>query len=427
MMSELPLQFHDFAHLDHIKRCPKYSSILSRPSSTIIQPSELDEIYTDLESLLGAANIRHRQLESELKILGDWVEKKDRKNPFELELLTNISGKRSGKASFEERPLKKQKPDDPKSGKLKGKVSGKVPKSEPDPEVYISKPKPATDMPNKFWATVEPYCADITADDLKILEDVVNTPTEEGEFFKVPTLGKHYTQVWAQEDLNEEQREGSKVEKRRGGSALSSNYENTDFDKFSKNVDVTSANNEEETCPFGALTQRLISALVDENILAPMDESDISDLSKQAGSNEGSSNASSQVKHFTIPHARALENAIKEELANLGFIESHSDEEDLDFDDEVLMELRRHQSELRTIMQKNKRAAETLLDKAQKEMQRQELKQRAKVVDAEVMDSFRKVTAAKQKKRNLTKKEKDTAWKALRDRESILKLLDSQK
>ena len=94
---------------------------------------------------------------------------------------------------------------------------------------------------------------------------------------------------------------------------------------------------------------------------------------------------------------------------------------------QVLMELRRHQSELRTIMQKNKRAAETLLEKAQKEMKRQELKQRAKVVDAEVMDSFRKVTAAKQKKRNLTKKEKDTAWKALRDRESILKLLDSQK
>ena len=91
------------------------------------------------------------------------------------------------------------------------------------------------------------------------------------------------------------------------------------------------------------------------------------------------------------------------------------------------MELRRHQSELRTIMLKNKRAAEALLEKAQKEMKRQELKQRAKVVDAEVMDSFRKVTAAKQKKRNLTKKEKDTAWKALRDRESILKLLDSQK
>ncbi len=78
-------------------------------------------------------------------------------------------------------------------------------------------------------------------------------------------------------------------------------------------------------------------------------------------------------------------------------------------------------------MQKNKRTAEMLLVKAQKEMQKQELKQRAKVIDAEVVDAFRKITAAKQKKKGLTKKEKDSAWKSLRDRESILKLLDTQK
>lgn len=91
------------------------------------------------------------------------------------------------------------------------------------------------------------------------------------------------------------------------------------------------------------------------------------------------------------------------------------------------MELRRHQSELKALVQKNKQAAESLLEKAKKEMQKQELRQRAKVADAEVMDCFRKVTAAKQKKRNLTKKEKDLAWKVLRDRESILKLLDNQR
>ena len=91
------------------------------------------------------------------------------------------------------------------------------------------------------------------------------------------------------------------------------------------------------------------------------------------------------------------------------------------------MELRRHQSELKALVQKNKRSAEALLEKAQKEMQKQELRQRAKVIDAEVMECFRKVTAAKQKKRNLTKKERDMAWKSLRDRESILKRLDNQK
>ena len=331
-MADLPLQFHDFKHLDHTKRCPKYTSILSRPTTSTIQPNELDDIYTDLESLLGAANIRHRQLESELKILGEWADKKDRKSNFELDLFSNISGKRSSK-SFDERPGKKQKSDDGRLGKVKGKVSNKVPKGEPDPEVYVSKPKPGNDLPNKFWASVEPYCADITTDDLKVLEDVINTVTEDSEYFKVPPLGKHYTQVWAEEDLNEEQREGSKSEKRRG--ALSNNYENVDFEKKAKAIDSTNTmTNDDETCPFGALTQRLICALVDENILAPMDESEICDSSKQSNLNDNPV-AANPTKQFTIPHAKALENAIKDELVNLGLIESHSDEEDVDFDDEV--------------------------------------------------------------------------------------------
>ncbi len=54
----------------------------------------------------------------------------------------------------------------------------------------MSKPKAASDVPNKFWAAVEPYCADITMDDLKVLEDVANTPTDDGEFFRIPPLGK---------------------------------------------------------------------------------------------------------------------------------------------------------------------------------------------------------------------------------------------
>ena len=335
-MADVPLQFHDFKHLDHTKRCPKYTSILSRAASSTIQPSELDDVYTDLENLLGAANIRHRQLESELKILSEWADKKDRKSNFEYDLLFSMSGKRSAKGSGEERPGKKQKIDDGRFGKMKGKVSSKVSKSEPDPEVYVSKPKPSTDLPNKFWASVEPYCADIATDDLKVLEDIIGTITEDSEYFKIPSLGRHYTQVWAEEDLNEEQREGGKTEKRRG--ALSSNYENIDFEKKARTVNSASVvNTEEEACPFGALTQRLISALVDENILAPMDESEICDSSRQTHTIDNGVSAN-PTKPFTIPHAKALENAIKDELITLGLIESHSDEEDVDFDDEVSFE-----------------------------------------------------------------------------------------
>ncbi|EGV92921.1 Transcriptional adapter 3-like [Cricetulus griseus] len=48
------------------------------------------------------------------------------------------------------------------------------------------------------------------------------------------------------------------------------------------------------------------------------------------------------------------------------------------------------------------------------------------MADNEVMDAFRKIMAARQKKRTPTKKEKDQAWKTLTERTSILKLLDGQ-
>lgn len=42
-----------------------------------------------------------------------------------------------------------------------------------------------------------------------------------------------------------------------------------------------------------------------------------------------------------------------------------------------------------------------------------------------MVDIYRKMAAAKQKKRPITKKEKDQAWKVLRDREAIVKQLDT--
>lgn len=67
---------------------------------------------------------------------------------------------------------------------------------------------PKNDAVNRFWASVEPYCADITNEDVKVLEDILTTHDEEADYFRVPPLGKHYAEKWAEEDLIEEQREG---------------------------------------------------------------------------------------------------------------------------------------------------------------------------------------------------------------------------
>ena len=45
--------------------------------------------------------------------------------------------------------------------------------------------------------------------------------------------------------------------------------------------------------------------------------------------------------------------------------------------------------------------------------------------DEEVKDAYTKIAAANIKKRSPTKKEKDTAWKSIKDREAIIKQLES--
>ncbi len=67
---------------------------------------------------------------------------------------------------------------------------------------------PKNDTANRFWASVEPYCQEVTNEDLRVLEDLLRSHEDDVEYQKVPSLGKHYSQKWAHEDMLEEQREG---------------------------------------------------------------------------------------------------------------------------------------------------------------------------------------------------------------------------
>lgn len=69
------------------------------------------------------------------------------------------------------------------------------------------------DAPDRFWASVEPYCADITQDDIKALDDLIRTSEDDSDLYKIPPLGKHYSLRWATEDLLDEQKEGKRSTK----------------------------------------------------------------------------------------------------------------------------------------------------------------------------------------------------------------------
>ena len=39
----------------------------------------------------------------------------------------------------------------------------------------------------RFWASVEPYCADITSEEVRTLEELLKPPEDEAEHYKVKT------------------------------------------------------------------------------------------------------------------------------------------------------------------------------------------------------------------------------------------------
>lgn len=49
-----------------------------------------------------------------------------------------------------------------------------------------------------FWSSVEPYLRDIREDDLAMLNFKADAP----ELFEIPARGRHYTEVWDEEDGN---------------------------------------------------------------------------------------------------------------------------------------------------------------------------------------------------------------------------------
>ncbi|XP_056357693.1 transcriptional adapter 3 isoform X1 [Oenanthe melanoleuca] len=481
-MSELkdcPLQFHDFKSVDHVKVCPRYTAVLARSEDDGIGIEELDTLQLELETLLSSASRRLRVLEAETQILTDWQDKKGDRRFLKLSKDHDVG------TSVKHGKPKKQKlegkgghgtgpgPGRPKSKNLQPKIQEYEFQDDP-----VDVPRiPKNDAPNRFWASVEPYCADLTNEEVRVLEELLKPPEDEAEHYKIPPLGKHYSQRWAQEDLLEEQKDGARAaaaaDKKKGvlgplteldtkgvpipplplprravsacaqwsqaqerlrlpcltahlcvfGVAFSLSRFLPDVDALLKKSEAQHEQ-PEDGCPFGPLTQRLLQALVEENIISPVEDSPIPEITgKDSGADGAGTSPRSQNKPFSVPHTKSLEGRIKEELVAQGLLESE-DRPAEDSEDEVLAELRKRQAELKALSAHNRTKKHELLRLAKEELHRQELRQRVRMADNEVMDAFRKIMAARQKKRTPTKKEKDQAWKTLKERESILKLLD---
>lgn len=428
---ECVLSFPLLKTVDNNRTLPRYSTILNRTEDEGVGMDDLDALQLELEALLSAVVVRSRVLREEIQVLSNAEEKRDKKGKLSLSKSPLSPGK---KVKMLDRPMKKlkelpckirselgQTPLPIKFTKVKSIPSATLGQSPniPMPEheqqdlSKLEAPKivlPKNDTPNKFWAYVEPYCADITAEDIKLLEELIEEHENDSDYQKVPPLGRHYSLRWAQEDLMEEHEASTD-----GKSKIKSN--NT----VDVNGLIKKAERNPEGTTSGPLTQRLISALMEENLLVPMSDSFDS---KKCRGGENMTPRSALFRNFTISSAANFERIVRKELEDQGMLDCSDAPKDV-ADDEILQELKRCQNELKLLSAHNVQQLKRLLKLANEEMVRQDLKRKLQQVDNEVIEMYRKVIAAKQKKKPLSKKEQETVWKALKDRDALLKSIDN--
>lgn len=383
---------------DNAVHLPRFTAIAARSADEPIGMDELDSLQLELESLLGNTALRIRYYQAEIESIDTNESKREKK------------GKAAGKQL--QYPVKRKFPDDklvktkdytklsnqPKMSKFKvanastggsHNYSNDVVNSDNSVKLELSQfALPKNNIPYKFWNSVDPYCAPVTLDDIKFLESLL-AQSSNTTLPPIPPLGRHYSEVWADEHLAEDQ-----------------NASNPNKQKSSMSPDASSIRKKLEKSNdnmiTGPLTQRLVSALMEDNLM----NYEVPDLKVKQTTNTKSS----------YKNSLTLEKCLRKELVEQGIL----DPEDLPpltnpADDEILAEIKKCQTELTAVKKDNCRNLKHLIGLCKQEMIRLNLKKQLDQVDMECIDIYKKMVAAKQKKRPITKKEKEDAWRAINE------------
>lgn len=403
------LNFPEVLAIDHEFSLPKYSAVVSRPDGAVSM-EDVDRIQLELEALLSAATIRRKTLGAEIKLINSL----DKRRSRPVTAMPPASPGKPGRSA--ERPAKKFKDS---LGRAKDATPLKPPKvrvssgpSHPpehsadilpqikaDPSLP-SPPPVKNDVPNKFWAAMEQYCGPITAKDVEMLERLSAEEEDNEDYLTVPPLGKHYTLRWAEEDGGED-----------GESEEDDTDNQTSADSNGK------VKSEDESAGLGTLTQRLVSGLVEQTSTG--DTADADDKESEPVVTRPGLSASVQ-----LGSAGQLERRLRRELQSQGLVDDSEGPSAVP-DDQVLAELERCQGRLGTLAAHNGSQLERLLRLGRAELQRQELREKLAATDAQVQEAYQAVAVARQRKKSPSKKEREVAWKALKERDAIIKMIDA--
>lgn len=86
---------------------------------------------------------------------------------------------------------------------------------------------------------------------------------------------------------------------------------------------------------------------------------------------------------------------------------------------QVLAELRRCQAELRGLSARNGAQLSSLLRRARESLSQQELSRKLRAADSELLEAWRRLAATRQRKKSPSKKDRELAAKALKERQAL--------
>ncbi|CAH1965031.1 unnamed protein product [Acanthoscelides obtectus] len=346
---------------DNSRLLPKYSSILGKSGEDGVSMEDLDQLQADLEKLLttNAARIRHLLAE-----IG--------------ELDRNEEG--HGRKAYDKTSLKRKRNDDT-SRKFKDTKNGmRVIKKQYGlthkfvgdthlqevPKVTL----PKNDNSDKFWASIEPYCANVSKDDVAFLESLIQECAKDINM-NIPELGEHYTEGWSDEILNEEQNYGKSPSKKISGFDMKRNKLHAIMDTF--------------------------ATPLNQNITATIEENIMSVLPKTSGPNGIIKfKACDVLKSSNNNHklGACLDKKLKKEQVEQGIL-TLDDLAKTQPDDEILTEIKKCQLELKTMNKYNIEELNKLKTIVTDDLRCSDVKDQLEKVDKQVLDLYNKILVAR--------------------------------
>lgn len=484
------------------KQLPTITAALQRPADEHLAAEDLDAVQLELELMLSNVALRARVLKTEYDCLDKDEKRQDRRKlervppgtsspPFNQSMLTGLLGgmasanvtigvsstsgigsPASGATAGAGNNSKRKMRDEPTGVRKKhssmtilkqqqqhqqqlqgGGVSRHVAKNSPmavhtdDSMDYVSLPTitlqpqqtqqqqqqqlpqqpkmalPKNDMPNKFWLSVEPYCMPLTNEDLRLIDDLLEQ--YRGPLVPpIPALGPHYSTAWAQEDMKALQPGGAR-QKSQNATAMLKKAEGM----LEENIT-------------GPLTQRLVSALMDESLPSEQaavgehsnsnsssNENTHSSSSNAAGgpANAGAASAAASSGNFRslsmLKHGVGIEQRLKKELIQSGLIDANelNAHEDVD---EVLLEIKRVTTEISSVAQFNCDELKRLRADASQEIKRIELKRKLDTIDQEILECYKRMLQYRAKRKGHTAEEKQEILRLTSEQRALAEQLE---